>query len=72
VPEPARRWNHGPRLSPRPLAAGCGTSSIKEELLPKASVPGVTVVELNPRQLTLKVNVKTVDVDLMLGMVKMK
>jgi len=55
-----------------PLAAGCSTSSIKEKLIPKASVLGVTVVELNPQQLTLKVNVKTDDVDLMLGMVKMK
>jgi len=32
----------------------------------------VTVVELNPQQLTLKVNVKPVDVDLMLWMMKMK
>jgi hypothetical protein len=55
-----------------PLAAGCSTSSIKEKLLPKASVLGVTVVELNPHQLTLKVDVKTDDVDLMLGMLKMK
>jgi hypothetical protein len=55
-----------------PLVAGCSTSSIKEKILPKASVMGVTVVELNPHQLTLKVDVKTDDVDLMIGMVKMK
>ena len=55
-----------------PLTAGCSTSSIKEKLLPKASVLGVSVVEMTPQQLTLKVDVKTNDVDLMLGMVKMK
>ncbi len=55
-----------------PLGLGCSARSIKEKLIPKASVMGVTVVELNPHQLTLKVNVKTDDVDLMLGMVKMK
>jgi hypothetical protein len=55
-----------------PLTAGCSASSIKEKILPKASVLGVTVVELNSQQLTLKVDVKTDDVDLMLGMVKMK
>ncbi len=33
---------------------------------------GVSVVEVSPQQVTLKVDVKTDDVDLMLGMVKMK
>ena len=55
-----------------PLAFGCSTKSIKEKLTPTASVMGVTVVEINPQQITLKVDVKTDDVDLMLGMVKMK
>ena len=55
-----------------PLGLGCSTQSIKEKLLPKASVLGVSVVEVSPQQVTLKVDVKTDDVDLMLGMVKMK
>jgi len=55
-----------------PMGLGCSTKSIKEKLIPKASVMGVTVVELTPHQLTLKVDMKTDDVDLMLGMVKMK
>ncbi|MBV8881891.1 MAG: hypothetical protein JO332_18170 [Planctomycetaceae bacterium] len=54
------------------LAVGCSTKSIREKLTPKASVLGVSIVELTPHQATLKVDVKTDDVDLMLGMVKMK
>lgn len=54
------------------LAVGCSTKSIREKFTPKASVLGVTIVEVNPHQVTLKVDVKTDDVDLMLGMVKMK
>jgi hypothetical protein len=55
-----------------PFVAGCSTKSIREKLTPKASVMGVTLVELTPQQMTLKVDVKTDDVELMLGMVKMK
>ena len=56
-----------------PPVMGCGTArSITESLTPKASVLGVSVVEITPEQMTLKVNIKTDDVDLMLGMVKMK
>jgi len=55
-----------------PLSFGCSAKTIKAKLLPKASVAGVTLVELTPQQMTLKVDVKTDDVDLMLGMVKMK
>lgn len=56
------------------VSASCsGTvKSIKEKLNPKASVMGVSVVEFTPTHMTLKVDVKTDDVDLMLGMVKMK
>lgn len=54
------------------LGPSCSTKSIKEKLIPKASVLGVSVVELTPQQMTLKVDVKTDDVDLMLGMVKLK
>lgn len=55
-----------------PLGLGCSTKSIQEKLTPKASVLGVSIVEMTPQQVTLKVDVKTDDVDLMLGMVKMK
>lgn len=56
-----------------PLAAGCGTAkSVKEKLTPKASVMGVSVVDIQPTHMTLKVDIKTDDVDLMLGMVKLK
>jgi hypothetical protein len=54
------------------VAVGCSTKSMKEKLTPKASVLGVSIVEITPQQVTLKVDVKTDDVDLMLGMVKMK
>jgi hypothetical protein len=53
-----------------PLAAGCG--SVKERLIPKASVLGVSVVGVTPEHITVRVDVKTDDVDLMLGMVKVK
>jgi len=53
-----------------PLAAGCG--SMKEKLLPKASVLGVKVVGVTPEHIIVRVDVKTDDVDLMLGMVKVK
>jgi hypothetical protein len=53
-----------------PLAAGCG--SVKEKLLPKASVLGVSVVGATPEHIIVRVDVKTDDVDLMLGMVKVK
>jgi len=53
-----------------PLASGCG--SVKEKLLPKAEVLGVSVVGVTPEHLLVKVQVKTDDVDLMLGMVKVK
>lgn len=59
-------------LSLAPLAFGCGTSSIKEKLLPKASVLGVSLVEVTPAYALVKVDIKTDDVDLMLGIVKMK
>jgi hypothetical protein len=57
-----------------PVVAGCGGTikSIKEKLDPKASVLGVSIVEVTPQYVTVKVDVKTEDVDLMLGMVKMK
>jgi hypothetical protein len=55
-----------------PLGLGCSSKSIKEAILPKASVMGVTLVELTPQQMTLKVDVKTDDVELMLGMLKVK
>jgi hypothetical protein len=56
-----------------PLLSGCGTAnSVKEKLTPKASVLGVSVVDVTPQFMTVKVDVKTDDVDLMLGMVKMK
>lgn len=55
-----------------PLGLGCSARSIKEKFTPKASVLGVSVVEITPQQITLKVDVQTDDVDLMLGMVKMK
>ena len=57
-----------------PVAAGCGgtVKSIKEKLNPKASVMGVSIVDVTPQYVTLKVDVKTDDVDLMLGMVKLK
>jgi len=53
-----------------PLASGCG--SVKEKLLPKAEVLGVSVVGVTPEHLMVRVDVKTDDVDLMLGMVKVK
>lgn len=57
-----------------PVVAGCGgtVKSIKEKLNPKASVLGVSIVDVTPQHVTVKVDVKTDDVDLMLGMVKMK
>src|SRR5262247_2382651 len=53
-----------------PFAAGCG--SVREKLLPKADVLGVSVVEVTPEHILVRVDVKTDDVDLMLGMVKVK
>jgi len=53
-----------------PLAAGCG--SVKEKLLPKVSVLGVSVVGVTPEHIVVRVDVKTDDMDLMLGMVKVK
>jgi len=53
-----------------PLAAGCG--SVREKLIPKADVLGVRVVEVTPEHITVRVDVRTDDVDLMLGMVKVK
>jgi hypothetical protein len=50
--------------------AGCG--SVKEKLLPKADVMGVSVVGVTPEHILVRVDVKTDDVDLMLGMVKVK
>ena len=52
-----------------PLTAGCG---VKDKLLPKASVLGVSVVGVTPEHLLVRVDVKTDDVDLGLGMVKVK
>ena len=53
-----------------PLASGCG--SIKDKILPKADVLSVRVVSVTPEHLVVRVDVKTDDVDLMLGMVKVK
>ena len=53
-----------------PLAAGCG--SIREKLIPKASVLGVKVVSITPEHIVVRVDVQTDDVDLMLGMLKVK
>jgi len=53
-----------------PLAAGCG--SLKEKLVPKASVLGVKVVGVTPEHILVRVDVQTDDVDLMLGMLKVK
>lgn len=50
--------------------AGCG--SVKEKFLPKADVLGVSVVGVTPEHVIVRVDVKTDDVDLMLGMVKVK
>jgi hypothetical protein len=56
-----------------PLTAGCGTAkSVKESLTPKASVLGVSIVGVTPEHVLVRVDVKTDDVDLMLGMVKVK
>jgi len=55
-----------------PVVAGCSTKSIKDKLTPKASVMGVSIVDVSPQYITMKVDVKTDDVDLMLGMVKLK
>ncbi len=53
-----------------PLASGCG--SVKEKLLPKADVLGVSIVGVTPEHILVRVDIKTDDVDLMLGMVKVK
>lgn len=56
-----------------PAIGGCGIpKTIKEKLNPKASISGVSIVDVTPEHVTLRVNVKTEDVDLMLGMVKLK
>jgi len=49
---------------------GCG--SVKEKLLPKADVLGVSIVGVTPEHILVRVDIKTDDVDLMLGMVKVK
>ena len=53
-----------------PLGAGCG--SVTKKLIPKASVLGVKVVGVTPEHILVRVDVKTDDVDLMLGMLKVK
>ncbi len=55
-----------------PMLGGCSTKSIREKLNPKASISGVSIVNVTPEHVTLKVDVKTEDVELMLGMVKLK
>ena len=56
-----------------PLVSGCGAGkTIKEKLNPKASISGVSIVNVTPEHVTLRVDVKTEDVELMLGMVKLK
>jgi hypothetical protein len=55
-----------------PVLGGCSTKTIKEKLNPKASISGVSIVNVTPEYVTLKVDVKTEDVELMLGMVKLK
>jgi hypothetical protein len=56
-----------------PVLGGCGAGrTIKEKLNPKASISGVSIVNVTPEYVTLKVDVKTEDVELMLGMVKLK
>jgi hypothetical protein len=56
-----------------PAVSGCGAGkTIKEKLNPKASISGVSIVNVTPDYVTLKVDVKTEDVELMLGMVKLK
>jgi hypothetical protein len=52
-----------------PLTAGCG---IKEKLIPKANVLSVKVVSVTPEHITVRVDVQTDDMDLMLGMLKVK
>ena len=56
-----------------PAVGGCGAGkTIKEKLNPKAMISGVSIVNVTPEYVTLKVDVKTEDVELMLGMVKLK
>jgi hypothetical protein len=56
-----------------PAMGGCGAGkTIKEKLNPKAMISGVSIVNVTPEYVTLKVDVKTDDVELMLGMVKLK
>ena len=56
-----------------PMVAGCGIKkTVKEKLNPKASIAGVSIVNVTPEHVTLRVDVKTEDVELMLGMVKLK
>ena len=56
-----------------PAVSGCGVrKAVKEALNPKASVLGVSIVEVTSEHVTVRVDVKTEDVDLMLGMVKVK
>ena len=56
-----------------PAMGGCGVrKAVKEALDPKASVMGVSIVEVTSEHVTVRVDVKTEDVDLMLGMVKVK
>lgn len=56
-----------------PLLGGCGVKkAVKNALDPKASVLGVSIVEVTSEHVTVRVDVKTEDVDLMLGMVKVK
>ena len=65
-----QRWSQ-PRN--HPAVSGCGAGkTIKEKLNPKASISGVSIVNVTPEYVTLKVDVKTEDVELMLGMVKLK
>lgn len=67
----SRRW--AVLLLCVPAVAGCGAGkAIREKLNPKASVMDVSIVDVTPQHVTLKVDVKTDDVDLMLGMVKLK
>lgn len=52
---------------------GCGAPrAIKEKLTPKASVLGVSIVEVTPEHTVVRVDVKTDDVNLLLGMVKLR
>ena len=69
LPSPAR-WMFLLLVLGHPFVAGCG--SIKEKLIPKASVLGVKVVSVTPEHVVVRVDVQTDDVDLMLGMLKVK